>query len=120
MTNKSLIIKWWIRHFVVIGKAQIKDDELLAAIVKGLKALRLKKGITQEDFFNDTGIHISRIETGKVNVSISTLKAIVGYFDISLALFFQAIECWMFLIVDLRKIKLSHKPQILFIILIPY
>ena len=76
-----------------MGKAQIKDDELLAAIVKGLKALRLKKGITQEDFFNDTGIHISRIETGKVNVSISTLKAIVSYFDISLALFFQAIEC---------------------------
>jgi len=76
-----------------MGKAQIKDEELLAAIVMGLKALRMKKGITQEDFFNDTGIHISRIETGKVNVSVSTLKAIVSYFDISLTVFFQAIEC---------------------------
>jgi transcriptional regulator with XRE-family HTH domain len=76
-----------------MGKAQIKDEKLLAAIVMGLKALRMKKGITQEDFFNDTGIHISRIETGKVNVSISTLKAIVSYFDISLTVFFQAIDC---------------------------
>ena len=76
-----------------MGKAQIKDEELLAAIVMGLKALRMKKGITQEDFFNDTGIHISRIETGKVNVSISTLIAIVSYFDISLTVFFQAIDC---------------------------
>jgi transcriptional regulator with XRE-family HTH domain len=76
-----------------MGKAQIKDGELLAAIVMGLKASCLKKGIAQEDFFNDTRIHISRIEIGKVNVSISTLKAIVSYFDISLTVFFQAIEC---------------------------
>ncbi len=60
-----------------MGKAQIKDEELLAAIVMGLKALRMKKGITQEDFFNDTGIYISRIETGKVNVSIYLNKILL-------------------------------------------
>lgn len=36
----------------------------------------------------DTNIHIARIETAKVNISVSTLKAICDYFGISLAEFF--------------------------------
>ena len=38
----------------------------------------------QEEFYNDTGIHLARIESGKANVSISTLSSICKYFNIAL------------------------------------
>ena len=79
--------------FCSYGQSSNQGRRIISRYCNGIKSLAPEKSITQEDFFNDTGIHISIIETGKVNVSISTLKSIVGYFDISLALFFQAIEC---------------------------
>ncbi|NBO60774.1 MAG: XRE family transcriptional regulator [Flavobacteriia bacterium] len=59
---------------------------------QGLKSLRTERQLTQEDVYNDTGIHISRIETGRVNVSLSTLKAILDYYQTSLSQFFQNIQ----------------------------
>jgi transcriptional regulator with XRE-family HTH domain len=75
-----------------MAKAQFKDQELLNSIVLGLKSARKELNITQEDFYNDTGIHISRIETGSVNITISTLKAILDYYEISLSSFFEKIN----------------------------
>ncbi len=92
MTNKSLFNNVLIRHFAFMGKAQFKDEELLRSIVIGLKKLREEKSITQETFYNDTGIHISRIETGKVNISLSTLSKTLFYFNISLSDFFKKID----------------------------
>jgi len=54
-----------------------------------IKELRLKNGLTQENFFNDTGIHIGRIETAKRDLSINTLKKICDYFEITLEEFFK-------------------------------
>ena len=75
-----------------MAKSQVKDEALLSAMVQGLKSLRTERQLTQEDVYNDTGIHISRIETGRVNVSLSTLKAILNYYQTSLSLFFQNIQ----------------------------
>lgn len=72
--------------------SQIKNKKLLKSIAIQLKELRLNHNITQEDFYNDTNIHIARIETGNNNISISTLDAICNYFDISLSKFFSKIE----------------------------
>jgi transcriptional regulator with XRE-family HTH domain len=71
---------------------QIKNKKLLKSIAVQLKELRLLYNITQEDFYNDTNIHIARIETGNNNVSISTLDEICQYFNISLSKFFAKIE----------------------------
>ena len=49
-----------------MAKAQLKDQKLLRSTVDGLKVLRKQRNLTQEDFYNDTGIHISRVETGRV------------------------------------------------------
>jgi transcriptional regulator with XRE-family HTH domain len=70
-----------------MGKGQIKNDELIKQIVLLIKQLREKRCLTQEDVYNDTGIHIARIETAKVNISISTLQALTMYFEISLETF---------------------------------
>lgn len=92
MTNMSLYFFFRIRQFALMGKSHLKDYELLKATVKGLKAIRIQHNLTQEDFYNDTGIHISRIETGKVNISLSTLKTILDYYKVSLGSFFQNLE----------------------------
>lgn len=75
-----------------MAKSQVKDEALLSAMVQGLKTLRTERQLTQEDVYNDTGIHISRIETGRVNVSLSTLKALLDYYQTSLSQFFQNIQ----------------------------
>ncbi len=71
---------------------QIRNDKLLKLIALKLKELRQQKSITQEDFYNDTSIHIARIETGKINITISTLEAICNYLNISLGEFLINIE----------------------------
>ena len=75
-----------------MGKGQLKNDELIKQIVLLIKQLREERGLTQEDVYNDTGIHISRIETARVNVSISTLQALADYFELTLESFFQRIR----------------------------
>jgi transcriptional regulator with XRE-family HTH domain len=68
---------------------QIKNTELLSAVAKRLKNLRSEKSLSQEEVYNDTEIHIARIETGKFNISISTLDALCEYYSISLEKFFS-------------------------------
>lgn len=75
-----------------MGKGQLKNDELIKQIVLLIKQLREERGLTQEDVYNDTGIHIARIETARVNVSISTLQALANYFELTLESFFQRIS----------------------------
>jgi len=71
--------------------AQVRNKKLLTNISSRIKELRNKKGITQEDFYNDTGINIGRIERAVNDLSVSTLERICVYFDISLKDFFKGI-----------------------------
>lgn len=68
---------------------QYVDLEFLANISIRIKGLREDKNITQEVFYNDTGINIGRIERLKRNPSVSTLKKICEYLEISLEEFFS-------------------------------
>jgi transcriptional regulator with XRE-family HTH domain len=61
-----------------------KDKLLLKKIAAKIRALRLEAGITQEQFYNDTNIHIGRVERGQINITIVTLNHICLYFDITL------------------------------------
>ena len=72
--------------------AQIKDISLLKKIALVLKQLRDQYDLSQEEFYNETNIHIGRIETAKTNVSISTLAAICSFFEISLVDFFKKVD----------------------------
>ena len=71
---------------------QIRDKKLLQKISVVLKSLRSEAGISQEEFYNDTNIHIGRIETAKANLSVSTLSAICKYFKIPLSEFHKRVE----------------------------
>ncbi len=71
---------------------EIKDEKLLKKISIELKKLREDSGMSQRQFYMETNIHIGRIESGKQNVSISTISFLCKHFGVSLAEFFKTIE----------------------------
>lgn len=73
-------------------ESRLRNEKMLQAISVQLKELREKKGLTQEEVYNDTGIHISRIETSKINITVCTLAHLCAYFHITLSDFFIEIE----------------------------
>lgn len=71
---------------------QIKNEKLLEHIAAVLKDLRIEKNVTQIDVYNETKIHIGRVETASANVSISTLEMLCKYYGIKLSTFFKRVE----------------------------
>ena len=72
--------------------AQLRNQQLIQQIAVLLRQLREAKGVTQEDVYENTGIHIGRIETGQLNLTISTLEKLCVYFGITLAVFFERLQ----------------------------
>lgn len=76
----------------------IKNNQLLSAIRNVLKELRAEKGISQDAVITDinelkaTTINLARIETGKGNISPSTLFMLCEYYKISISDFFKRVE----------------------------
>ncbi|NML20793.1 helix-turn-helix transcriptional regulator [Pseudoflavitalea sp. G-6-1-2] len=71
---------------------QVRDSRFLKQIAIVIKELREERNVTQEDVYNETNIHIGRIETAKANVSVSTLSALCKYFKISISDFHKKVE----------------------------
>src|SRR3546814_977513 len=49
-----------------------EEEEFLLELAERVREVRAESGITQEKFYEDTNIHIARIEAGKSNISINT------------------------------------------------
>lgn len=69
-----------------------RNTELLNKIAQRIKHLRNEKGISQETFYNDTGIHIGRIENLQRDFNMTTLSEICQYLDISIVEFFAELD----------------------------
>lgn len=69
-----------------------RDEILLRYIARKCKELRAKRGVSQEVVYEDTHIHIGKIETAKKNISVSTLSKICKYYDVSLTEFLKDYE----------------------------
>jgi len=67
----------------------VGDNRLLKILAKRVKQLREDRGLTQEDAYNDTGVHFGRIEQGQRNISFTSLNKLCEYFEISLKEFFS-------------------------------
>lgn len=68
-----------------------RNEELVKAVGKRLRELRVAKGLSQDVVYIDTDIHIARVEMGRYNVTISTLSDLCDYYGISLKDFFDGI-----------------------------
>lgn len=73
-----------------MGKA--RNEKLLKKVALRLKELREENNITQEIFYNDTGINISRIERAQRDFSMTTLSHICKYLNIPISEFLEGIE----------------------------
>lgn len=68
---------------------QYRDNETLEIISNALKKVRNNKNLTLEDVYNDTGLNISRIEGARANITISTIKKLCDYYEITVFKFFS-------------------------------
>lgn len=66
-----------------------KDKAKLLMLAKRVKELRTEKGLTQEEAYNDSGIHFGRIEQGKRDPSYTTLIKVSNFFQLTLSEFFK-------------------------------
>lgn len=73
-------------------KKQRRNVDLINAVGQRLKELRNQKGLSQEQVYFDTNIHVGRVETGKYNISISTLSELCMYYKVSIIDFFNGIN----------------------------
>ncbi|MEL1243849.1 helix-turn-helix domain-containing protein [Flavobacterium sp. DGU11] len=77
---------------------QIKNNELLLAMRAVLQGLRAEAALVQGSVITDilelkgVTINLARIETGKGNISPSTLFLLCEYYKISLSDFFKRVE----------------------------
>ena len=65
------------------------NKPLIEKIIFKIKKLRDQKGVTLQEFYNDTGIHLARIESEKRDIPISTLARVCEYFEITLSEFMK-------------------------------
>ncbi len=65
------------------------NQELIDKIVLRIRKLREKKAVTLQEFYDDTGIHLARIESEKRDLPISTLSRICDYFGLTLSEFLK-------------------------------
>lgn len=63
---------------------KVRNQKLLNRLAKNLKRVRKARGLTQEDLAYKSGLtlsQIARIETGRLNTSVSTVFAILQALD---------------------------------------
>jgi transcriptional regulator with XRE-family HTH domain len=59
---------------------KVRDERLLKRFAKNLKKARMARGLSQEDLADKSGLalsQIARLETAKLNTSISTVFALL-------------------------------------------
>jgi transcriptional regulator with XRE-family HTH domain len=77
---------------------EIKNNQLLLAMRKVFKELRAETGLSQgavvTDVFDakNVTINMARIETGKGDISSSTIFLLCEYYKISISNFFKRVE----------------------------
>jgi hypothetical protein len=65
-------------------KKQVRNDLLLKAIGQKLRQIRLEREMSQENVLFDTDIYLTRIETGRLNVTVSTLSELCRGYHITM------------------------------------
>lgn len=69
-----------------------RDQQFLDILTRKLKALREDKGLSQMRVLMDTGVNVSRIESGKRMPSVYSIAILCKYYDITLDRFFQGLD----------------------------
>ena len=66
-----------------------RDAVLVDKVIAKIKKLRVEKGVTLSEFYNDTNVHLARIESEKRDISVSHMNRICKYFGLTLSEFLK-------------------------------
>lgn len=72
-------------------KRRRRNDFFVGQVVGKLKGFRQERNLPQEVVSDETGLNIGRIETGRHDISLSTLASLCDYYGISPRELFQDI-----------------------------
>ena len=64
------------------------SDSIVRTLVQRLQQVRLSRHLSQQEVYNDTGVHIGRLEAKPVKVTMRTLIILCRYYDVPLAALF--------------------------------
>jgi transcriptional regulator with XRE-family HTH domain len=73
-------------------KEKEKDKELINAMAVVLKDIRKSRTLSQQVVYEETGIHVGRIELGLLNVSITTLSRLCKFYHVNLIDLFARLQ----------------------------
>ncbi len=59
-----------------------QDTKLISRVASNIKYHRMKKGWSQEKLQEETGLAIARYESGKKDMTLTTLSILSNYLDI--------------------------------------
>lgn len=65
-------------------KKQVHNDLLLKALGDRLRQIRQQRELSQEEVLFDADIYLTRIEAGRLNVTVSTLAELCRGYHISM------------------------------------
>lgn len=81
-----------INAVICIMERQRRNEYLVGQVVKRLKEIRQKRGLTQENVRFDTDLNIGRIESGLHSITLTTLADLCDYYQVTLEEFFHHIK----------------------------
>lgn len=67
------------------------SSSLQAEVVHRLQRLRHERGLTLQEVYDTTGIHVARLEASKANLTVLTLATLCRHYEVTLAEFFQGL-----------------------------
>ena len=65
---------------------------MLQWVALRIRELRKERGLTQTAVIEDTGISLGRIESGRMNLSLTTIAILCEYFEITFEEFFRGLK----------------------------
>ncbi len=71
---------------------QRRDDKLIHQVVDKLREIRKARNLSQAAVYEDTGIHIAKIESKGTNLTVTALSILCKYYEIPLEEFFKGID----------------------------
>jgi len=66
-------------------------EQVTAEVVKRLQQLRKQRGLTLQEVYDATGIHVARLEAKTANMTLQTLVILCRYYKTSLTDFFRGL-----------------------------
>lgn len=77
-------IKYVVNRLLCNMKKQVRNDLLLKSIGQRLRQIRQERELSQEKVLFDADIYLTRIEAGRLNVTVSTLSELCRGYQIKM------------------------------------